>query len=145
MDEEKFHLGIKALIMNDKNQILLLKANPKNLKGNTPEHWDLPGGRVERSSTIEETLFREIREELGIKSIDIVDQFDVFISNMKIPLENESVGLILLVFTCKLNYKSDFTLGPEHLEYRWFNIDDAKKLLKLKYPESFIQKLDSLK
>lgn len=46
MNEQKFHVGVKALIMNDNNEILILKTNPKEAGHFHPEHWDLPGGRI---------------------------------------------------------------------------------------------------
>lgn len=142
--EQKFHVGIKALVLNENNEILLLRTNPADFKGNVPEHWDLPGGRIEGGDSIEETLYKEIEEELGTKSIEIIEHFDTFISNMKIPLENETIGLMLVVYKCKLN-DTQFKLNQEHLEYRWIGIKDAKKMLEFKYPQSFIQKLNSLK
>ena len=142
--EQKFHIGIKALILNENNKILLLKANPEDFKGSVPEHWDLPDGRIEGDDTIEETLYKEIEEELGTRNIEIIEHFDTFISNMKIPLEKETIGLMLVVYRCRMN-DSQFKLNQEHLEYRWIKIEDAKKMLEFKYSESFIQKLDSLR
>jgi len=146
MNEQKFHVGIKALILNENNEILLLRINPKELKGNNPEHWDLPGGRIEEDDSIEATLVKEIEEELGTRDVEIIEHFDTLISNMKVPLENETVGLMLIVYKCKLPDNSmKFRLSSENLEYRWATIDETEELLKVKYPESFIQKLDSLR
>jgi len=146
MNEQKFHVGIKALILNEDNEILLLRINPKELKGDNPEHWDLPGGRIEGDDSIEATLVKVVEEELGTRDIEIIEHFDTLISNMKVPLENETVGLTLVVYKCRLPDNSmKFKLSSESLEYRWAIIDEAKELLKAKYPESFIQKLDSLR
>lgn len=145
MNEQKFHVGVKALVLNENNEILLLRINPKELKGNNPEHWDLPGGRIEGNDSIEVTLVKEIEEELGTRDIEIIEHFDTLISNMKVPLENETVGLMLIVYKCKLlDNNMKFKLSSENLEYKWVTIDKAKELLKMKYPESFIKKLDRL-
>ncbi len=142
--EQKFHVGVKALILNENNEILLLRTNPKEMKIEEIEHWDLPGGRIEGDDSIEETLYKEVEEELGTRNIEIVEHFDTLISNIKIPLEDETVGLMLIVYRCKLA-DSQFKLSFEHLEYKWCNIEEAKELLKVKFPKSFIEKLDSLK
>ena len=115
--EQKFHLGIKALIMNDRKEILVLKANPADLKGNTKVHWDLPGGRMHESDTTEKTLKREVKEELHVDGVKIYKHFDSFISNIKIPLKNETVGLVLFVYLCKMKDPDrKFKLSFEHTE-----------------------------
>jgi len=142
--EQKFHVGVKALILNEDNQILLLRANPKEMS-NKLEHWDLPGGRIEGNDSIEATLVKEVEEELGTRDIEIIEHFDTFISNFKIPVEDGSVSLMLIVYKCKLSDNNmKFKLSSENLEYKWVSIDEAKELLKVKYPESFIKRLDLL-
>lgn len=144
MTEQKFHVGVKALILNDKNEILILKANPKEMRQQQPSHWDLPGGRIKENDSLEETLLKEINEELGINNIKILEHFDTCVSNLKIPLDNEIVSLLLIVYKCKLYNNTNFRLSFEHLEYKWASIDEAKELLKVKFPNSFIEKLDNL-
>ena len=145
MTEQKFHVGIKALIVNDKNEILILRANPEEMRQNQPAHWDLPGGRIKVDDSVEETLRKELKEELGIDSIQIVEHFDTCISNLKIPLDNETVSLLLIVYKCKLSdNNTNFKLIFEHLEYKWSSIEEAKESLKVKFSNSFIEKLDSL-
>jgi len=144
MNEQKFHVGVKALIMNDKNKILILKANPEEMRLHQPVHWDLPGGRIKGGDSVEETLRKEVQEELGIDNIEILGHFDTHISNLKIPLENETVSLLMVVYKCKLrDYNNKFNLSFEHLEYKWASVDEAKELLKVKFPSSFIEKLNS--
>ncbi|MBI1978981.1 MAG: NUDIX hydrolase [Candidatus Aenigmarchaeota archaeon] len=142
MTEQKFHVGAKALIMNDENEILILKTNAEGMKHSNPSHWDLPGGRIKEGDSLEGTLRKEIEEELGINNMEILGHFDTSISNLKIPLENETVGLLLVVYKCKLpNNISDLKLSSEHLEYKWAYIEETKELLKLKFADSFIEKL----
>lgn len=59
----------KAIIFNN-GKMLLLHNNPTGfLLGHKPElgDWDLPGGRMEPGESEEQTLKREIQEELGIE------------------------------------------------------------------------------
>ena len=115
--EEIFHLGIKALFVNDENKVLVLKANPDDFKAETPVHWDLPGGRVEKGHSIEKTLAKEIEEELGIPGSEIIVErdFHLDISSMRIPVDNGDVGLVLLVKQCRLPGKepSPLTLSTQ--------------------------------
>lgn len=145
MTEQKFHVGVKALIMNDKKEVLVLKANPEDAP-TWPHHWDLPGGRIKETGSIEQTLYRELEEEIGTNKIEILELFDTCVANHKIPLNGEEISLLLVTYKCKLlDSDQKFKLNFEHLEYRWASINEAKELLKVKFANSFIEKLDSLK
>lgn len=147
-NEQKFQLGVKALITNNKNEIFLLRVDTSKFddKNSNLYYWDMPGGRIQEGHTIEDTLLREVEEEIGTNQIEIKEHFDSFISNIKIPLENGKFnGLILFVFLCKLkNPKQKIVLNEESTEYKWASIKEAKQLLTHKYPKSFIEKLNKL-
>ena len=68
MTEQLFQIGIKAIIRNDENQILLLKNK---------DYWDIPGGRIDQGEDIETTLLRELNEEIGVNHIAQKQLWDV--------------------------------------------------------------------
>ncbi len=143
MTEQKFHVGIKALILNDKNELLLMKTAQEKLKRNIV-HWDLPGGRIKDGDDVETTLRKEIEEETGIRHVKILDFFHAVISNIKVHREDYTYGLVLFIYRCKINPKEKIILSDEHTEYKWASIKEAKKLLVVKYPKDFIEKLSEL-
>ena len=70
MNEDIFNLGIKAIIKNSEGKILLLRVNLDQLQvKDKGAYWDIPGGRIHKGSTVEETLKREVEEETGITAI----------------------------------------------------------------------------
>ncbi|HAR54839.1 TPA: hypothetical protein DCR79_00915 [Patescibacteria group bacterium] len=141
MQTDKFHLGIKALIFNKQNQVLLLQVNIKQLTGEIREYWDIPGGRIHRGETVDETLKREVREETGL-SVEKYELFDTIISNIRIPIStNEDVGLILFVYKCTTIMPALVVLSNEHVAYKWFSLQEATDLLAIKYPEQFTRTL----
>lgn len=143
--EDKFHLGIKALIRNSAGQILLLKVNKEKLKGYTGEaYWDIPGGRIQKDQSIEETLKREVEEEIGVKEITNIMPFSMVLSKIRIPQGDDSVGLILGAYTCEIPENSDIKLSEEHVEAKWFTPLEAPKLLEIKYPVEFTEKIKVL-
>ncbi|MBN2015793.1 NUDIX domain-containing protein [Candidatus Dojkabacteria bacterium] len=146
MNEDSFHLGIKALIRNKKGEILLLQTNPKELKGYDGEpYWDIPGGRIHRESTVEKTLKREVAEETGITNIKRLKPLSMVLSNVRIPIsENESVGLILSVYICEVEGDFEIKLSDEHIAYNWFSPKEAADLLKVKYPREFTERIREL-
>ena len=138
--EQYFHIGVKAIFLNGRKEILILKKNPGH--GTGGGYWDIPGGRIEKGCGIEDTLKREIGEELGITDFRIIRLFDNCVSNI-IPHSGEH-GLFLASYICTLDPKNPIGLDSEHTEYKWASISEVKELLKIKYPKSFLGKLDDL-
>lgn len=145
MQEDTFHLGIKALLRNNKGEILLLKVNPAKLNGGQKDYWDLPGGRVQKGSSVIETLRREVQEETGITEIHEIVALTMILSNIRIPLrEGGDVGLILSVYTCGVAPDTPITLSQEHIASRWCSPTEAAELLRIKYPPEFTNRLKVL-
>lgn len=142
MIEDSFHLGIKAIIRNKQGEILLLKTNPAKLRGYAGDpYWDIPGGRIHKESSVEETLKRELGEETGITEIMSMEPFTMVLSTMRIPTDNGSVGLILASYLCEIGNSPEIKISDEHIEAKWFAPKEAAKLLEFKYPKEFVEKL----
>ena len=148
MNEDLFHLGIKAIIRNPKGEILLLKINPKKNKitkdWNGQPYWDIPGGRIHRGDTVEDTLKREVAEETGIKNIKKITPFEMVLANIRVPAGNDTVGLILSSYLCEVENEQKIKISEEHIQAKWFDPVEASKLLEFKYPKEFVDKLKEL-
>ena len=145
MNEEKFHVGVKALFVNDKNQILVLKVNPKDSWCIKEVHWDLPGGRIEEGYSIEQTLRKEVKEEIGVDDFEILEHFDTNRARIKLNVENGLVGLLMIVYRCRLSDGNvEIKLNDESSEYKWADMDESKELLRFKFSDSLIEKLSRL-
>lgn len=142
MNEDIFYLGIKALIRNSEERILLLKANPEQIKNASKEaFWDLPGGRVKKGFAIEETLKREVEEETGISSFVFFRPFAIFVMPVRVVTGDIDIGLILSVYLCDIKIVPEIRLSSEHTEARWCAPSEAASLLGIWYPKEFIEKL----
>jgi 8-oxo-dGTP diphosphatase len=64
-------IEVTAAIIRKQNKTLIARrSSNKHLGG----YWELPGGKIEKGETPEESLVREIKEELGV-SINVIDFF----------------------------------------------------------------------
>ena len=141
-NEDTFHLGVKALIINKAGKILVLRSNPKKLTNNEPDHWDLPGGRLQKGDqNLEETLRREVKEEIGITQLKIIEFFDCSIAKLRIHHKH---GLVLYTFICSVNNVNIKLTDDEHSEFGWFSPKEAAKLLSTKFSDEFVERLSKM-
>lgn len=105
---------VSCWIMNEKGEVLLQKRTAN--KRRNPNKWAKTGGQVDSGETVEEAIFREVKEELGIevpkeqikvidvhKSNDVNRRFSynfIFVVNYKIndyKLQKEEVSEVKYV------------------------------------------------
>lgn len=115
-----FFVGIKAVIRDKEGKILLLKDSSKK------DFWDVPGGRIDENETIQETLKRELDEELP-------DHGPVRVGNLlnayRVPGSiKDDLGLLLLFYEVNVSFPAGIQLSGEHNDYKWLSLDDAQKL-----------------
>ena len=137
---DSFHIGAKAIIFNNEKKILLLERDHPIKK----IYWDLPGGRVNKDESINETLLRELKEETGLEITSGFHPFGMFLTNIRIPIQEESVGLIFSIFTCHLSNSFHLVLSHEHTNFEWLTPLETCERLRLQYPLEFIEKLVGL-
>jgi putative (di)nucleoside polyphosphate hydrolase len=64
IDEEGFRHGIGIILVNSKRQVFLAKRVGKIA-------WQFPQGGLKREETLEEGMYRELKEEIGLKADDV--------------------------------------------------------------------------
>lgn len=140
MAEQIFHIGIKALVVNDMGEILMLKE----VFSDGEMQWDVPGGRMEPGETFQETLTRELCEEIGVGGYVTAEHFATVLSNKQITTATGSVALVLVVY--KVTLLDGAT--PKPLErgvgLSWVAAQKAAELLRDKYPAEFSEKIAAL-
>ncbi|MBR4177909.1 MAG: NUDIX hydrolase [Bacilli bacterium] len=122
---EARHLGVYGLIVDDNKIALILKS-----RGAYTGKLDLPGGSIEHGERPEETLVREIKEELNadVKEYNLFDSESVTV-NWKHKEQDENmhhIGIFYLV-TLKDNKLKEDADGLDSLGAKWYDIDKLKK------------------
>lgn len=143
MAESKlFYVGIKALIKNERGEILVLKASLRDHSKGAEPYWDIPGGRIDEGESPLETLHREIVEETGITQVSKEAFYTAVISHHQVPVDktdpdSKKAGLALMIYTVEIPPHSTILLSPEHVAYEWLSAPEAAKRLTNKYPAEF--------
>ena len=120
--ERKFCIAVKAIIKNEEGKYLVLfKSETEEIN---PKEIDIPGGRMKFGESAEESLKREIEEEIGVE-IEIIKPSRIwgFVKN--------DLHLVGITFLAKY-IGGEFRLSGEHTKYEWI---DKEKILTGNYPK----------
>jgi 8-oxo-dGTP diphosphatase len=101
-----------------KDQVLCVQR-PKNKLHYISEKFEFPGGKIEEGETKEETLHRELLEELNL-STRIKSFF------LTVIHEYPDFELTMHSFICEVDSK-ELTLH-EHIDQKWLNINELTTL-----------------
>ena len=108
----------KAVVMNGGKYLVLLRSARALF---FPEHWDFPGGKLEKGENPFLGVEREIFEEIGvrIKTTRVVGIYEMVIAND---------ALRFVIYETIPLEKWGITLSPEHSAFRWVARDELLTL-----------------
>ncbi|MEI7961003.1 MAG: NUDIX domain-containing protein [archaeon] len=120
--QNKFILvGCGALIINDKNEVLLLLRS-KDLE-NEGGMWARPGGKLEFGETVEEAVAREVMEELGV-----VIKVEKILEVTSIISPKKGTHWVALGYLARIISGTPKNMEPSKSdEVKWFPINSLPK------------------
>ena len=116
MDARMMHAA-DGLLWEGSDKILLIKRKGETFYG----YWALPGGMVEEGETVEETLVREMKEEVGVDVVP-TELLGVFSD----PRRDPRGRVISSVFICR--FKGQIQAGSDAGEVKQFSLEEALNL-----------------
>jgi 8-oxo-dGTP diphosphatase len=111
--------SVVAAVIEHKGRILCVQR-PANNYDYISRKWEFPGGKIEAGETRQESLVREITEELSV-GIEVGDLL------LTVEHEYPDFHLTMHTFHCTLSpdtRDSDLRLS-EHLDLRWLETTDT--------------------
>lgn len=136
MEPQTFFVGVKAIVADQAGKILLVHIPAW---GGNPEHWDMPGGRLDAGEDFHTALHRELREEVGVTGDVETRQLATAMVQMTIPSRQGRLPLVNVVYRVVLPADSRIRLDPDSPEdqYGWFDPTEAAVALAVKYDADF--------
>jgi 8-oxo-dGTP diphosphatase len=102
---------VGAVFMKQGTLLLGRRASHRSYR----DSWDIIGGHVEPGETIEQALVREAEEEIGITPIHFIKLASLHAEGMELHIYRVEAW----------TGGSPVLRGDEHVELRWFTVEEA--------------------
>ncbi|HWO95684.1 MAG TPA: (deoxy)nucleoside triphosphate pyrophosphohydrolase [Bacillus sp. (in: firmicutes)] len=107
---------VGAVAINEQGEILCALRSPKMSQ---PNLWEFPGGKIEEGESPEESLVREIHEELGC-TIEIYELIE--------DVVHEYPNIVVHLLTYKTKIVEGTPIAKEHAELKWVPLEELSSL-----------------
>ena len=126
-------LGVGIVVLNNKNKVFVAKRidNPKNF-------WQMPQGGIDPGEEYLSAALRELKEETGIESVDLIKEIDELLTY---ELPQNLLGIIwkgkyrgqkqkwfIMRFNGNDKEINLNTHKPEFMDWKWIDISDITKV-----------------
>lgn len=115
--------GVELLLYKD-GKFLISQRGIEPRKGS----FDMPGGFVELEESLEQALFREAGEELGIESEDISKPVYLWSFNNTYPFGPEVYHCVVSVFFAELTSEKVLEAHDDVANLRWITAQEAETI-----------------
>ena len=126
-------IGVGIILLNHENKVFVGKRidNPKNF-------WQMPQGGVNQNENFLQAAKRELEEETGIKSVELVKELNGW---LEYDLPENLLGKVLegkyrgqkqkwfiMKFVGKDNEINVKTKNPEFLDWKWIGVSELPSI-----------------
>jgi 8-oxo-dGTP diphosphatase len=111
-------IEVVAAVIQHQNKILAVQRGPAKY-AYISEKWEFPGGKMEAGETEEQTIIREIREELNMQ---------IKVQSKLLTVEHPYPDFHLTMHTYLCETEQSEPKLTEHLAYQWLEKSELMKL-----------------
>lgn len=119
----------KTLVINEKNEVLILTVGEYKDRPDKSFKPDLPGGLVDPGETELVAVVREVQEETGI--IASPDLFTLAYAKTEF-FHKETKSVSKFLYVAYLPNTPEVTISWEHSEYKWVPLDELLTAVELR-------------
>ncbi|MBU1205257.1 MAG: NUDIX hydrolase [Nanoarchaeota archaeon] len=120
------HAVVSFIFNKEKKVMMFLRKGEEWERG-----WEPIKGAVNINETDKEAALREIKEEAGLNNVKIIGKIPKVYWAEK-PWKNGKLRIRAHVFVCKY-INGNIKLGePEHIDWKWMSIEEAKENIWIK-------------
>jgi 8-oxo-dGTP diphosphatase len=118
-NENKIIVCAKGVIIHNGKVLIIKRSDNAHVGSGT---WECVGGKIEFGETLEETLVREVKEEVGLEiSIGNI----LYATTLKTTPTRQ---VVILTYLCE-SKDENVVLSEEHSDYLWATKKQLRELL----------------
>jgi 8-oxo-dGTP diphosphatase len=115
MKDIALRVAAKAVIVNSKGEVLILREAPTYKDGAKIGHYGMPGGRVELGEWFLDGLKREVMEETGLTVMPLQP---VMVGEWRPVIQGVPHQIVAIFMECRVR-DGAIRLSEEHDDYAW--------------------------
>ncbi len=108
-----YRVVAKALITDTEGKVLVVKEKQ--------DFWSLPGGGLEHGESAKDCLEREIKEEIGIDTVEIGE----ILYSTNVYLDKRDIWMTWIVYKAEID-SSNFVFGDGVTDAKYIDIKDIQ-------------------
>jgi len=134
MSSQIQRITTKAIIHKEGKVLLVEDHNGK---------WEMPGGKIDFNESPNDTIQRELREELGFTNVMVENVVNVW--SFSVTKDEVEYQFVVIVYSVKTD-ETEVVKSDEHKEYKWIPFSEVDSLnIREGYKESINKYLARLK
>jgi 8-oxo-dGTP pyrophosphatase MutT (NUDIX family) len=135
---KEFSAGAIIFKQDKKKIVFLLLYSSRN------KIWGFPKGHIEPGEDEEQAAMRELREEAGLKDLEIINGFREEIIyetiSTRLPFKGQRIEKHAVYFLCNAGDQDVRVDGREMTDYKFVSISEAEQLIKFDNLKKILRK-----